>query len=158
MKKGNCGRYRRRSQQPIWSARTCPRFETGRHVSQSESGAESPQSKFPVSILRLRISDSSVFRHSEPWQNAGRAAFIPRWTRGTVLADGQYGALRQQCPTLIDSPPRRLTSLKLRRTGRRSQASDFRPPSQVPAYSNPCHRGLPPALDPRPSTLSQLFE
>ena len=28
-----------------WSARTCPRFETGRHVSQSESGDMSPQSK-----------------------------------------------------------------------------------------------------------------
>ena len=29
----------------FWSARTCPRFETGRHVSQSESGDVSPQSK-----------------------------------------------------------------------------------------------------------------
>ena len=28
-----------------WSARTCPCFETGRHVSQSESGDMSPQSK-----------------------------------------------------------------------------------------------------------------
>jgi hypothetical protein len=29
----------------IWSARTCPRFGTGRHVSQWESGDLSPHSK-----------------------------------------------------------------------------------------------------------------
>ncbi len=33
----------------FWSARTCPRFETRRHVSQSESGDMSPQSKAAAS-------------------------------------------------------------------------------------------------------------
>ena len=32
----------------IWSARTCPRFGTGRHVSRSESGDVSPHSKLPA--------------------------------------------------------------------------------------------------------------
>lgn len=32
-------------QRALWSARTCPRFETGRHVAQPESGDMSPHSK-----------------------------------------------------------------------------------------------------------------
>jgi len=35
----------RAGHKPMWSARTCPRFGTGRHVCQWESGDMSPHSK-----------------------------------------------------------------------------------------------------------------
>jgi hypothetical protein len=37
-------RFLRTARQRLWSARTCPRFGTGRHVCQSESGDVSPHS------------------------------------------------------------------------------------------------------------------
>jgi len=65
MKQGAWGRDRRQTQRPIWNARTCPRFGTGRHVSQSESGAKSPQSKIHGSHFRVPRSNFRVYPTSK---------------------------------------------------------------------------------------------
>jgi hypothetical protein len=45
----------------FWSARTCPRFGTGRHVCQSESGDMSPHSHKEAAERRAHF-ENTVFQ------------------------------------------------------------------------------------------------